>query len=205
MPQSSSSQNYPIAWHRFESVRREPSYIAGCGFTGDFGQLSRWAARFRLAKSFQGLDLGNAYTHPDTPQLYSAIVRIFLVYSAFETYCRIVGLNPSNETQVKPLQDAQSQSEIISIIRTHDPQNSLFNFLHQHLTGSHLKQMMSNFILGEEANVSFLGRCVRHVFAHGVLTANSSGLSVENFDAISKIISNFLLDCMDKDFDSKIY
>jgi hypothetical protein len=55
--------------------------------------------------------IGNAYTHPDTPQLYSAIVRIFLVYSAFETYCRIIGLNPSNETQVKPLQDAQSQSE----------------------------------------------------------------------------------------------
>lgn len=205
MPQSSSSQNYPIAWHRFESVRRDQSYIAGCGFTGDFGQLSRWAARFRLAKSFQGLDLGNEYTHPDTPQLYSAIVRIFLVYSAFGTYCRVIGLNPSNETQVKPLQDAQSQSNIISSIRTHDPQNSLFQFLLQHLNGQRLKQMMSDFIAGEDANVSFLGRCVRHVFAHGVLAATSSKLSVENLDKISIIISNFLLDCMDKDFESKIH
>lgn len=204
MSQSSSNQNTPIAWARFELVRRNQSYITERGFSCNFGELSRWAARFRLAKSFQGLDLGNEYTSTKTPLLYSAIVRIFLVYSAFETYCRAIGLNPSKEILVKPIQDTLGQSNIILSIRNHDPQNLLFRFLLQHLTNQPLKQMMSNFIEGEDVNVSFLAKCVRHVFAHGVLAANSSGLSAEKFDKISMIISTFLLDCMDKDFESKI-
>jgi hypothetical protein len=171
----------------------------------NFGQLARWSARFRLAKSFKSLDLGDAYSGSDTPQLYSAITRIFLVYSAFEIYCDIICFKSSKESQIKALQDALSQQATIKTIRDLDPQNAFATFLLQHLTGVKLKRTMCDFIGNEkEINVSCLAKSIRHVFAHGILTANAMGLSPKRFDQVSQIISDFLLNCMDKDFDERI-
>jgi hypothetical protein len=199
-----SNSNYPKAWSRFASQNRNSDYVVPEELVSKFSQLARWSARFRLAKSFKLLDLGDHYSGSDTPQLYSAITRIFLVYSAFETYCRIIGLNPSRESQVKVLQDTQSQKTIINSIRELDPKNSFPSFLEEHLCGPDLKNMMREFIDGKDVNTSFLARCTRHVFAHGVLTANSPNLSAKRFDQVSQVISSFLLDCMDQDFDKRV-
>jgi hypothetical protein len=199
-----SNSNSPKAWSRFISQTRESDNAGREELVGNFGQLSRWSARFRLAKSFKALDLGDAYSGLDTPQLYSAITRIFLVYSAFETYCCIIGLNPSYESQVKLLQDSQSQDQVIKTIRDLDPENAVSNFLSQHLTGRHLKQMMSDFKDNKDVNVSCFARSIRHVFAHGVLAANSTGLSPKRFNQVSQSISDFLLNCMDQDFDDRV-
>jgi hypothetical protein len=199
-----SNSNSPKAWSRFISQTRESDGVASEELVGNFGQLARWSARFRLAKSFKALDLGDAYSGSDTPQLYSAITKIFLVYSAFETYCCIIGLNPSYESQVKSLQDSQSQDQVIKTIRDLDPENSVSNFLSQHLTGKHLKQMMSDFKDDRDVNVSCFARSIRHVFAHGILAANSTGLSPKRFNQVSQSISDFLLNCMDQDFDDRV-
>ncbi|MGB3403324.1 MAG: hypothetical protein WBA77_11595 [Microcoleaceae cyanobacterium] len=199
-----SNNNYPKAWSRFFSENRESDSILPEDLVNNFAQLSRWSAWFRLAKSFKGLDLGDTYSGVDTPQLYSAITRIFLVYSAFETYCYIIGLKPNKESQIKFIQNAQSQEEIIKAIRDLDPSNNISNFLEQHSTGKDIKQMMCDFKAGDDINVSCFARSIRHVFAHGILSANSTGLSPKRFNQLSLIISNFLLDCMDEDFDRRI-
>jgi hypothetical protein len=199
-----SNNNYPKAWSRFCSKNRELETIFPEELVNNFALLSKWSARFRLAKSFKGLDLGDTYSGVDTPQLYSAITRIFLVYSAFETYCHIIGLNPSKESQIKCIQESQSQEDVIKTIRDLDPKNTISNFLEQHLTGKDLKQMMCDFKAGHDINVSCFARSIRHVFAHGVLSANSTGLSPKRFNQVSLIISNFLLDCMDQDFDRRV-
>lgn len=199
-----SNSNYPKAWSRFTSQTRDANNVVPEELVTNFAQLARWSARFRLAKSFKALDLGDHYSGSDTPQLYSAITRIFLVYSAFETYCRIIGLNPSRESQVKALQDTQSLKTINKSIRDLDPKNAFPSFLEEHLCDSNLKEMMHEFIEGQEVNVSFLARCTRHVFAHGVLTANSPNLSAKRFDQVSQVISDFLLNCMDQDFDKRV-
>lgn len=197
------SNNYPKAWLRFTSQTHEPDHVIPEALIDNFAQLARWSARFRLAKSFKALDVGEHYSGSDTPQLYSAITRIFLVYSAFETYCRIIGLNPSRETEVKLLENGQSQQAIIKTIRDLDPKNSFPTFLLKHLNRN-LQEAMQLFINGEDVNISFLARCTRHVFAHGILTANSPGISAKKFDQISQVISTFLLDCMDEDFDKRV-
>ena len=199
-----SNNNYPKAWSRFVVQTRESDNVVAEKLISNFAQLARWSARFRLAKSFKALDLGDHYSGSDTPQLYSAITRIFLVYSAFETYCRIMDLNPSRESEVQILQNAQSQKSIIQTIRRLDPNNTFAIFLEEHLSGSKLKKMMREFIDGQDVNISFLARGTRHVFAHGVLTANSPGLSAKRFDEVSQIISDFLLNCMDEDFDKRV-
>ncbi len=189
-----SNSNYPKAWSRFTSQNRTSNNI---------DKYARWAARFRLAKSFKGLDLGDHYIGQDTPKLYSAISRIFLTYSAFEEYCSSIGINPKKEDDVKVLEDEESQKATIQTIRELDPQNAFSGFLEKHLIRGN-KLMMQSFLNGQDVNVSFLAKSTRHVFAHGVLAAHSTNLSSECFEKISQIIANFLLDCMDQHFDKNV-
>lgn len=201
-----STRNYPKAWSRFTTKIHKSDILVPKELVDNFGQLARWSARFRLAKSFRAIDLGDEYSGSDTPQLYTAITRIFLVYSAFEIYCDITCLNPNKESQVKAIQDALSQQVTVKAIRDLDPENAVAIFLLQHLTGKKLKEVMCDFINNKEKeiNVSFLAKCMRHVFAHGILTANAMGLSPKRFDQVSQTISDFLLSCMDKDFDERV-
>lgn len=166
----------------------------------NFGASSRWSARFRLAKSFQSLNVGDAYAGTDTPDMYSAIIRIFLVYSSFESYCKILGIPCGDESQVAFLQNNSSQENVLAEIRELDPDCQLFQFLALHLRSGG-KLMMEEFIDGEKVNISFLAKAIRHVFAHGILTANPGKLSPKKFDEISQKLSKFLLDCMDEHFD----
>jgi hypothetical protein len=188
-----SNSNYPKAWSRFTSQNRTSNNI---------DKYARWAARFRLAKSFKGLDLGDHYIDQDTPQLYSAIARIFLAYSAFEEYCSSIGIK-TKEEDVKVLEDEESQRATIQIIRELDPKNAFSGFLEKHLKSGNQK-MMQRFIDGQDVNISFLAKSTRHVFAHGILAAHSTNLSSECFEKISQLIANFLLDCMDQHFDKNV-
>ena len=102
------------------------------------------------------------------------------------------------------LQDSQLQKDVIKSIRKLDPENSFSGFLCEHLSGSELRNMMRDFMSGQDVNVSFLARCTRHIFAHGVLTANSPNLSAKKFDQVSQLISDFLLTSMDQDFEARV-
>ena len=197
---------YPRSWKEFIEKSRELGHNPAVNPSpSNFSILSQWSARFRLAKSFKGLDLGEAYKTEDTPLGYASIMRIFLVYSAFETYCKALNCQCGNEDQVKFLQDHSLRETTLLEIRRLDPDNKLFIFLASHLNKSNV-QIMNDFIKGEVSgiNISFLAKSIRHVFAHGVLTANVGGLSARRFEKISKLISEFLLECMDNDFESRV-
>jgi hypothetical protein len=136
--------------------------------------------------------------------MYSAIIRIFLVYSSFESYCKILGIPCGDEAQVAFLQNNSSQENVLSEIRKLDPNYQLFQFLASHLRGKN-KLMMEKFIAGKNVNISFLAKAIRHVFAHGILTANPGNLSPKKIDEISQKLSKFLLDCTDDHFDHLVH
>ena len=198
--------HYPRSWKKFIERSRELKQNPTVNLlTLNFPILSQWSARFRFAKSFKGLDLGEAYKTEDTPLGYVSIMRVFLVYSAFETYCKALNCQCGNEDQVRFLQENSLREKTLSEIRKLDSGNKLLTFLASHLNRNN-SQIMNNFINGEVAsiNISFLAKSIRHVFAHGVLTGNAGGLSAKRFEKISKLISEFLLECMDSDFESRV-
>ncbi len=135
---------------------------------------------------------------------HSAIVRIFLVYSAFETYARCLGINPCREHLLKAIQDSVNQSSVVANVRSCDPGYALFYFVIHHLTDKKLAAELKSFTDGQDVNVSLLARCIRHVFAHGILSASSSGLDGTVFDCVVSNLSGCLLDSMDIDFDRRV-
>jgi hypothetical protein len=198
--------HYPRSWKKFMERSRELKQNTTVNLlTSNFPILSQWSARFRFAKSFKGLDLGEAYKTEDTPLGYVSIMRVFLVYSAFETYCKALNCQCGNEDQVRFLQENSLREKTLLEIQKLDSGNKLLTFLASHLNRNN-SQIMNNFINGEVASISisFLAKSIRHVFAHGVLTGNAGGLSAKRFEKISKLISEFLLECMDSDFESRV-
>jgi|GEM_PF-899107 len=198
--------HYPRSWKKFIERSRESRQNPTVNLlTSNFPILSQWSARFRFAKSFKGLDLGEAYKTEDTPSGYVSIMRVFLVYSAFETYCKALNCQCGNEDQVRFLQENSLGEKTLLEIRKLDSGNKLLTFLASHLNRNN-SQIMNNFINGEVAsiNISFLAKSIRHVFAHGVLTGNAGGLSAKRFEKIAKLISDFLLACMDDDFERRV-
>ena len=63
-------------WHRANGIAALPAHL-------DLPKLNRFAARYRLAKSFRGLDV-EGYANASTGDAYSSVMLAFLAYSALE-------------------------------------------------------------------------------------------------------------------------
>jgi hypothetical protein len=187
-----SIDNYPMSWEKFANMSVKGDEL--------FGKASKWSARFRLAKSFKSIDLGDDYSL-ETVKLYSAITKIFLTYSAFEQYRKVYTIT---DEEISQLQERCSQQEKVQKIRALDPNNAFCEFLGKYLTANRHKQKMQKIIAEGNIDIIFFAMSARHVFAHGSFAAHSTRLSAKRFEEISQIISDFLLDCMDLDFTDRV-
>ncbi|WP_460194429.1 hypothetical protein [Thermosynechococcus sp. FA-CM-4201] len=200
-PPNPTHQTSPRAWATFIKLNRvsQGNYR---NLVGDYQHLAKWHARFRLAKSFQGLNLSNSYAQ-GTAQIYSSFTRVFFTYTAFEVYCSALGLNASRESQIDSLLDTREQQKIISRIRQIDPRNKLIDYLLCYIRPG-LRQQLEDFKNGQEVNVTCLAKSIRHIFAHGKIAAHSPGLSSDKINTICTLTSDFLLETMDNDFEKRV-
>lgn len=200
--QNPTRQPSPRAWATFIQANRisQGNYR---NLVGDYQHLAKWHARFRLAKSFQGLNLGNSYAR-DTAQIYSSFTRVFFTYTAFEVYCSAFGLKASHESQIDSLLDKLEQQKIISRIRQIDPKNKLIDYLLPYIQYPELQQQLEGFKNGQEINLTCIAKSIRHIFAHGKIAAHSPRLSSNKINTICTLTSDFLLETMDNDFEKRV-
>lgn len=194
---------YPSNWARYVTIKPSDLELHKIGVTEKGDDVSRWASRFRIANSFEGVQLSTIMSD-DTHELLDAGFRVFLTYSAFEQYFfRVAKIKDNEDIDLKNLQDAYDQSDVISRIRKHDPKYVFFRFTQEELDKPHATRM-KDFIAGKHQNVSFLGKAIRHLFTHGKLAPSSGGVDVAVKPAIFKEIHDFLISAMDKDFQSRV-
>ena len=157
-------------------------------------------ARMRIAKAFQGMHL-QGYSE-DTVNGYNSIFQLFLTYSAFEKFLALHSLRyPSNVTEewLAPY----SPETVAQEIRLHDKNWKFINFLDEHLQRM-LKEQVQAFKHGETDNVIFVAAAIRHVFAHGHLTAYAKDTRPKIVKAICDSLSDFLLNFIDTEFSQNI-
>jgi hypothetical protein len=80
--------NYLPRWSVFDRQALIPRQALGC--VGETGDVRRFAARYRAARSFKAATF-EGLTH-DTADGYSALCLLLLTYSAFEYFRRAIGL-----------------------------------------------------------------------------------------------------------------
>jgi hypothetical protein len=168
------------------------------GLIGTAGDVSRWSSRVKLARNFRGLQVEN-YSER-TLAGYNAFLQVFLTHSALERYLPIVGLTDGN---LKDVLLPYNPHEAISRFFARDRSGKLFDFLHSRLKAK-LRNNLTACREGTCCDVTCLSAAVRHIFAHGHLTANSHDINPNQVARACEAISNFLLDFMEGDFARRI-
>jgi len=200
-----SSPNWPKKWQTFCSINPTRAELDAAGFGTMRSNIYRWAARYNIAKSFEGVIL-----HPDsnlsekTIKMYGAVFKIFLVYSCFEHFCKISGVKMDEDGDLKTLQQQYEPAPTLLAIRGLDqPGYDFFSFVAERLDPRPAARMQS-FIQGNSCNVSFIGKAIRHLFAHGNLAATSGQMVIGRRKKLEDLLTKFLFKVMDAEFSSKM-
>ena len=194
---------YPYLEEALPGFHRARAVIKGrgdslqpLGFTGEKQEFYRFANRLRLAVCFGGLHL-RGFTE-ETAAGYDALTQVFFTWSAFERYADLAGDRPPFR-ELFAHHPRAAVHELAAACRAQDPEQKLTEFLiTQALLPVH-EEHLRRYREGHDFSVLTLAACIRHIFAHGHLTANPYRLPAQNVVVIGCSLHAFLLDFMRSD------
>ena len=184
---------------KFQELLRTGHHPRAMGFTVRAGDINIFANRMRLARSFRGIQL-DGYAD-DTVLGYNAFFQMLLTHSALECFLDLNGLKSVD--QIGDLLKPYGPEKVIQIFIEKDRDGRLFTFLHKRIE-ERLKPKLEACRNRTSTNVGYISASVRHIFAHGHLTANANRINPRNVYTICNVTSDFLLDFMDREFTKKI-
>lgn len=190
-------RQYPSHWGYFDGYIKN-HHSAPFGFKDDIPNINRFAARFRVASSFSNLNLDNFSA--STESGYSGLCRVFLAWSAYEVFLDIIELNPSKTQELLNRYDSQS---FILKIRELDAGDRFYKFIYERVNKNH-KAELDKYFQEDDCNPQYLASAIRHIFAHGTLSANANDVSPNVVANICNILAEYLLKVMDDEFSRKI-
>jgi hypothetical protein len=203
-PEPLASDAYPYLEEALPGFHRGRALVKGAadslgvlGFIGTKFDFYRFANRLRLATSFGGLHL-KGFTD-DTAAGYDALTQVFFSWSAFERYADLGNDKPPFRSLFAH-HPRQKVHELAALCRAQDPEQKLVSFLiTQSLLPVH-ETHLARYRDGHDFSVLTLAASIRHIFAHGHLTANPYRLSAQNLVIICCALSEFLLDFIRSDY-----
>lgn len=155
-------------WKECDAALAKYTPPAELGFPCKAGDLNRLLSRYRVAKSFRGIELEDYSA--DTLDGYSAIFGAFLAYSALEQFMDCSGLNLAGLLPALAKYEVAESNARIKAVPGHD---AFLRAIHEHLDRATHRTHFEDFLAGKDANTLVLAAGVRHIFAHGKLTPNS--------------------------------
>lgn len=185
--------HYPSGWNEFDTfvVHVGAPFF---GFKSDAGDVNRFCARFRVAAAFRRLEL-DGYSAA-TQEGYSSLCRLLLVWSAFESFLSIFGLD---QKSVGPILDRHGALPVIAAVKAADPGGAFYGFIYARVNATH-KAQLGNYKNDDPCNAGYLASSIRHIFSHGHLTPNAAQVDPNNVATICNALSDFLLMAMDQEF-----
>ncbi len=187
------------AWTTFEKHISAGRSARDMGFHGKDGDVSRFLARYRLAAAFRrGCFVGYSAA---TAAAYSSLLRLFLVWSAFEQFASVSGLKDGDKLK-------------------HDEIDVLFEWHRTDELGEATawrgSKLFMEFLAGLTTSSKLAGQlrkspspravclALRHAFAHGPLTVNAGPRQPRKLAAAADILALWLLRIMRDEFSKKV-
>lgn len=174
--------NYPKDWDNFCHWLKNNSK-ENLDPNIKISELNRFAARFRLGKSYQGLSLAD---YPEASvSAYSSVLGVFLAYSALEQLYQAVGNPKSKIANEWAIYDADVYKKLRRSTR-------ILGFLQEKVTSKSLKNEIGKFIEGQDKNILPICQAVRHLVAHGVMTIHSRKVKPQTMENFCKQLTEVL-------------
>ena len=183
-------------------VKAAGDSVRPLGFKGSKFDFYRFANRFRLATSFRGMDLEGFA--PETAGGYGALTRVFFTWSAFEGYTELADDQALPYRTLLAHHPRHHIRNLANLCREQDPENKLGEFLREHAQSAPQVIFLTKFQEGMDLAVLTHAACIRHIFAHGRLTAHPNGLQAENMISICDALSGFISNFIRSDFERRL-
>jgi len=165
------------AWYRNKS-KEDPNYSLPVPL--NTGKLNRFAARFRLGRSYRGLNLEG---YPESSvTAYSSVLGVFFAYSALEQLYVAVGQPGDTILDVWAIYDPnlsahlRKSSKILSFLQTQ--------------VNDKLAERIEKFTAYRDDNLLVLAAAVRQLVAHGIMTIHSGGVTPETVQNFCHILTS---------------
>lgn len=183
---------YPSQWQTFCTWQRANG-DAALPAHFDLPKLNRFAARYRLAKSFRGLDV-EGYANASTGEAYSSVMLAFLAYSALEQLHEA-----TKENSKQHLHDRWADLAIAPSAKLRQAKKILL-FLQTQMNSRSLKDHLQEFIDGKTDNSLYVASALRHAVAHGFMSVHPKGTSPGTASRFCDRISAMLITIADAEF-----
>jgi hypothetical protein len=184
--------SYPSQWQTFCRWQRAND-IAVLPAHFDLPKLNRFAARYRLAKNFRGLNI-EGYANASTGEAYSSVMLAFLAYSALEQLHEA-----TKETHNQHLHDRWADLAIAPSAKLRQTKKILL-FLQTQMSSKSLKAHLQEFIDGKTDNSLYVASALRHAVAHGFMSVHPEGTSPGTASRFCDRISEMLITIADTEF-----
>jgi hypothetical protein len=191
--------NYPPYWAQWSTFVDAGKRPLDLGFSCALADLNRFAHRYRLAKSFRGIEL-HQYSQATTYG-YGCIFWVFLVWSAFEHFLRIIPCSQDGCTEILRRYPAR---KAIAYIRAQDPEYRFFGMIASKAHPRGRKELQA-FMREEPINYTYLASTIRHIFAHGELTPNVNRSNPTAVGAICEAIAQVHLRVLEREFSRRLH
>ena len=158
-------------------------------------RLSRFPYRYRLAKSFVGID---AKEVGKTLIGYEAGMKVFLAYTAYEDLiyaAQELGIENVKAKNENTILNKELAEQLLK-------NTNLMKFVRNNLRDEDtlLKVRIEEFIRGETNDVLFLALAIRNFYAHGIFTATRGGVTKKSDKALYYRLADEVLKYCDKRF-----
>lgn len=183
----------------FQQLRSQHYTTREMGFQVGTATINRVYARYKLAISFQRMELDGYHTA--TTKAYSGLFRVFLTYSAFEQFLTLYRIR---FFEVEPHFPQHPYTESAAYIRLCDPRSKLLDFLYAELENNAHKNRIMEFKTGNSDNPIVIAAAIRHVFAHGKMSPHANRSYPPSVEKIALYLSEFLLQIMDTEFERSL-
>lgn len=183
---------------QFQALRKAGFTPKDLGIACSSGDINRLYARVKVARAFRGIQLEGFA--PRTASGYDHLLRVFLAYSGFELWLSLVKCEFYNLEKDYPHYPYQ---ELAAKIRKADRGERFWSFIAAR-TNSRLTKRMEDFRDGRTHNPAVLATGVRHVFAHGYLSANANEVGAATVRKTCQLLADFLLAFIDQEFSALV-
>ena len=156
-------------------------------------ELNRFAARYRLARAFNGID-ADGYAE-DTTDAYGAVLKVFLAYSALEQFHKAV--KPTKPRQ--HLSERWAECAVSPAVSLRESE-AIIQFLIKTVSHNKLRDQLIAFQQGKHDNVLIVATALRHAVAHGFMSVHPEGTSARVSKIFCQQLSRMLLSISNQSF-----
>ncbi len=183
----------PTASAKWSSFHRAHT---GTAKSKEFATINRFIARYRLARSFQGLHLED-YSEKVTNG-YNGIFHVYLAFSAFE--CLLNGIKLTGFDMNWDKTEHNHQFISASLANQIRLNTQLLNLLIENIDAKQLISKITDFQKSQSSNVAPIVKGIRNLVAHGELSSTGAVAGSQKHTKALHELATLVLDDSDKIF-----